>query len=116
VQFSRVGEFLAASQITGPRHNLLQIRLSQAPQGVPVAECLPPIGPSKHEPLDESELIASVLQGVSEASSRHASHHSVTHIRYVGNDSKPESVYAYLARKLVEHLESGGEFKQAQNP
>jgi hypothetical protein len=116
VQFSRVGEFLAVSQITGPRHNLLQLRLSEAPQGVPVSECLPPVGQRKHEPLNESELIASVLQGISEANSRHGSHHSVTHIRYVEDDNNPESVYAQLALKLVDHLESGGEFRQSQNP
>jgi hypothetical protein len=116
MQFSRVGEFLAAIQITGPRHNLLQLRLSEAPQGIPVSECLPPVGQRKHAPLDESELIASVLQGVSEANSRHGSHHSVTHIRYVEDDTKPESIYAHLALKLIDHLEAGGEFKKAQNP
>jgi hypothetical protein len=115
MQFSRVGDFLAASQITDLRHNLLQLRLSEAPQGIPVSECLPPVGQRKGEPLDESELIANVLQGVSEANSRLGSHHSVTHIRYVEDDTKPESVYAYLTIKLVEHLESGGEFKQAQD-
>ncbi|MEK8034920.1 hypothetical protein AACH06_29240 [Ideonella sp. DXS29W] len=115
MQFARVGDFLAASQITGPRHNLLQLRLGSQPQGVPVCECLPPVGKCQHEPLDKSELIANVLQGVSEANSRHGARHSVLHIRYVENDTKPESVYAFLALKLVEHLEVGGEFTEANN-
>jgi hypothetical protein len=116
MQFIRVGEFLAVSRITGPRHNLLQLRLSNQPQGIPVCECLPPIGQCQHEPLEESELVANVLQGVSDANSRHGTSHSVSHIRYVKNDTKPEVVYAYMALKLIEHLESGGEFTRAQNP
>jgi hypothetical protein len=115
MQFLRIGKFLAASRISGPRHNLLLLRLSQVPQGIPVCECLPPVGQCQHEPLDESELIANVLQGVGKANSRHGSHHSVAYIRYVKNDTKPEVAYAYIALKLVEHLESGGEFTPAQN-
>jgi hypothetical protein len=116
MQFLRLGEFLAVSRITGPRHNLLQLRVSNQPQGVLVCECLPAVGQCEHEPLSESELVASVLQGVSEANSHHGTRHSVSHIRYVKNDTKPEVVYAYMALKLIEHLESGGEFTQSQNP
>lgn len=116
MQFLRIGEFLAASRITGPQHNLLQVRLGNGAQEVPTCECLPSIGQSRHEPLDEAALVAHVLQGVSEANSRHESKYSVLHIRYVKNDSKPESVYAYLALKLVEHLESGGAFTQTTTP
>jgi hypothetical protein len=115
MQFVQVGEFLAAIKTTGPKHNLLQLRLGYAPQEVPVCERLPSVSRCRHAPLDESELIASVLLGVSEANFRFGSHHSVTHIRYVEDDTKPESVYMELASRLIERLETGGVFTKAKN-
>jgi hypothetical protein len=112
MQFARIGEYLAVSRITGPRHNLLQVRLATESQLAPVIECLPPQGGCTHEPMNEAEIVARVLEGVTEANAKLGCGYSVTHIRYVENDTKPEVVYAYMAFKLVEHLASGGEFVQ----
>lgn len=56
MHFVRLGEYLAASRITGPRHNLLQLRLEVGEQHEPICECLPPQGACNHEPLIEAEI------------------------------------------------------------
>jgi hypothetical protein len=111
MQFIRIGEYLAVSRITGPRHNLLQLRLASERQATAVeCEKLPPVGSCVHAPLDEQTLIAKVLEGVALANAELGTAYSVTHIRYVANDTKPESAYAYMALKLIERLARGGEF------
>jgi len=115
MHFVRLGEFLAASMITGPKHNLLQIRLSAGVQGELACECLPPQGECRHEPLVEADVIASVLEGLAEANSRLGTAHTITHMRYVQNDTKPEIVYGYLALKILEHMHSGGAFAEGKN-
>jgi hypothetical protein len=116
VQFTRIGEFLAASRITGPTHNLLMLKLGRPPQGRPVCEAVLSQGGCVHEPLDEAALIASVLEGVAEANVRFGSKHSVTHIKYVANDTKPEAIYGFLALEIIKRLETGGDFQQGTNP
>jgi len=96
MHFVRLGEFLAASRITGPKHNLLQIRLGSA-GGPPVCERLPAKGGCKHAPLTEDQLGAA---------------YAVSHIRYIENDTPPEVVYGFMAMRIVEHLHNGGEFTQ----
>ncbi|MBN3002290.1 hypothetical protein JW897_00935 [Chromobacterium alkanivorans] len=115
MHFVRLGAFLAATMITGPKHNLLQIRLGTGVQGTPTCECLPSHGECQHEPLIEEEIIAHVLEGTSEANSRLATSYTVSHIRYVQNDTKPEVVYGYLTLKIIEHLQAGGVFQESQN-
>jgi hypothetical protein len=116
MQFVRLGAYLAVTRITGPSHNLLQIRLGPGSRERPECECLPAQGngnPEK-EPLDELKIVAGVLEGVDAANKMFGCKHEVTHIRYVEGDSRPESVYAYLATKIIEQLESGGEFIESQ--
>ncbi len=114
MQFVRLGAYLAVARITGPSHNLLQVRLGVGPQEKPECERLPVQVGHTGEPLDESKLVACVLEGVAEANKKFECKHAVTHIRYAENDSKPESVYAYLATEIIERLESGGEFIESQ--
>ena len=111
----RIGEYLAASHITGPRHNCLQLRLARGPQAHPICEQLPPIGDCKHDPLDEVALVRNVLEGVSQANLRGNTDYCVTHIRYAENDTGPVVVFALLASKIVEHLSSGGAFIEPAN-
>lgn len=115
MHFVRHGEYLAASRITGPRHNLLQLRLGVGEQHEPICECLPPQGACNHEPLVEAVIVASVLEGTSEANRRFGTSHVVTHIRYARNDTKPEVVYGLLALKILEQLHVGGTFVEGSN-
>jgi hypothetical protein len=110
MQFTRDGEYLAVSRVTGPTHNLLQVRLEVGPQGAPVCEKLPAVGRCVHEPLNEQALVACVLEGVAEANSKLGTSYSVASIRYVDNDTKPEKAYAYMAYTLVERLADGHEY------
>jgi hypothetical protein len=115
MQYVRIGDYLATSHVTGPRHNRLQLRLARGSQTQPICEQLPPIGACKHAPLDEVALIRNVLEGVSRANLRGNSDYCVTHIRYVENDTGPVVVFALLASRIVEHLSSGGTFIEQAN-
>lgn len=110
MHFVRLGEYLAASRITGPRHNLLQLRLGVGEQHEPICECLAPQGACNHEPLVEADIVSRVLEGTSEANRRFGTSYAVTHIRYVRNDTKPEVIYGVLAFKIIEQLHVGGTF------
>jgi len=114
MQFTRVEDYYAVSRITGPKHNLLLLRLEVGNQNIPECECLPPIGSCTHKPLNETELVAKVVEGVSEANAQFGTQYSATHIRYIQNDTGPEVVYGFLALKIIEHLVMGGQFLLAQ--
>ncbi len=111
MHFTQLGEFLAASRITGPKHNLLAIRLGGSGDPL-VCDRVPAMGGCKHTPLDEDQLIKNVLDGVAEANQQLGTTYAVSHIRYVENDTPPEVVYAFMAMRIVERLHNGGEFAQ----
>ena len=110
MHFSRNGEFFSVSRITGPHHNLLQIRLSKGDADATALECLPAIGSCTHPPLDSDKLLVAVLEGIAKANLELGTAYWAAHVRYVGNDTPPESVYGFLALSIVRHLESGGTF------
>lgn len=114
MRFTRIDNYLTASRITGPTHNLLQLRICTEPQVEPVCESLPAIGKCVHDPLNEKELVAMVVEGVMEANQQLGASYSVTHIRYVANDTKPEAIYGLLALKIIQHLVEGGEFIESK--
>lgn len=109
MQFVRIGEYLAVSRITGPSHNLLQVRLRSESGEAPMCECLP--SQESGARLDAELLVANVLAGIAEANEKFGVHYGVTHIRYIATDSKPESVYRQLAFKIIEQLETGAEYQ-----
>jgi hypothetical protein len=45
-----------------------------------------------------------VLQGVAAVNSRLGTKFAVTHVRYVRDDSKPESIYRVMAEALAQHF------------
>lgn len=114
MQFIRIGHYFCASHITGPKHNLLQLRLSEAVGGeAPILETLPAIGNCSHAPLNDEVVVAQVVEGVEDANRRLGTTFSVTHIRRVANDTGPEVLLAYMAGKIVERIVEGGEFQEA---
>jgi hypothetical protein len=115
MQFIRIGDYFAASHITGPKHNLLQLRLSNAVGGVaPILEMLPAVGNCSHAPLNNEVVVAQVIEGVEEANRRLGTTFAVTHIRRVANDTGPEVLLAYMAGRIVERIVEGGEFEEAK--
>lgn len=111
MQFVRLGEFFAAARITGPTHNLLQIRLGGPLDGFPICERLAGTGECRHKPLNEDQLVKHVLRGVAEANQHLGSAYVVSHIRYVENDTPPEEAYGFMAMRIVEHYHNGGAFE-----
>jgi hypothetical protein len=116
MQYVRLGEFFAVSRITGPSHNLLQMRLSNSPQGPIICEQLSATGVCRHGTLNEDAIAMAVLEGVTLANSQLGSSYVVSHIRYVENDTPPETVYGMLAVKILQHVHSGGVFVPGSAP
>lgn len=113
MQFFRVGEYLVVARITGPSHNLLQVLLSSVQEVGPTeVACLQlaSVKPGAPVRLNEALITSAVLQGVAEANSSFGTNYALVRLRYVADDSPPESVYRELAFRVVERLASGGEF------
>lgn len=114
MQFVRLGDYLCASHITGPKHNLLQLRLSTTVGvQVPVLETLPAVANSSNAPLSDEVVVEMVVEGVDEVNRRLGTSFRVTHIRRVANDTGPEVLLAYMAGKIIERIVKGGEFQEA---
>jgi len=115
MQFIRIGEYLTVSRVTGPVHNLLQLKVTTAPVAPSVCEPLPSIGKQAPSLLNEALVVAAVAAGLSEANTRLGTSYAASHIRYVVDDSLPESIYAHLASALITHLACGGTFNAASH-
>jgi hypothetical protein len=107
MQFGHTDGLLVASLITGPRHFLLQLRLSNEGLDAVPCESLPAFGSCQHGELDPGLIVEAVLGGMAEANQRFGSKFHPSHIRYVSNDSGPEDVYGVLAAALVKEVASG---------
>lgn len=115
MKFIRIGDYFSASHITGPKHNLLQLHLSDAAGGeAPILETLPAIGNCSHAPLKNEVVVAQVVEGVAETNRRLGTTFAVTHIRRVANDTGPEVLLAYMAAKIIERIVEGGAFQEAK--
>ena len=110
MHFIKLGDYFAASMITGPKHNLLKIRLAASATELLQVHCLPPQGQCKHEPLDEKAIVAAIQEGVAEANKELGANYAVSEIAYVQNDTKPEVVYGFMALSILRHLHSNGAF------
>jgi hypothetical protein len=105
MQFFQVGNFYGVSLISGPQHNLLQVRFGPHSLGKPGCEQLPAVGDrAVRQPLDENALITHVLNGAADANAQLGTSFYIAHIRYVQNDTKPESVYRHLSKELIKHV------------
>ncbi|MFC5524114.1 hypothetical protein ACFPPA_00005 [Rhodanobacter ginsengisoli] len=113
MQFVRKGDLLSVARITGSHDNLLQLRLSTGAAASPVVECLPGRRSFNHETLDLNKVLVAVLEGLAAVNQELGTSYSATHIRYVPNDSPPETVYGFLAMSLVRHFATGGTFVEA---
>jgi hypothetical protein len=113
MQFIKIGEYLAASRIAGPKHNLLQLRLAKSADEKLEVQCLPPQGGCAHGPLDRQALTEAVLEGVAEANKELGTSYAVSGIKYVQNDTKPEIVYGHIALSILRNLHANGSFTEA---
>ena len=107
MQFGRADSFLFVSRISGPKHNLLQVKLSPGPSTGLVCEELPPLGKGAYARLGREVISAAVLEGIAMANAAYGTSLCPIHIRYVADDSGPESVYGVLAEALIAEVASG---------
>lgn len=70
---------------------------------------LPPAGSCGCGTPDADKVLKNVLEGLSTANAKLGTDYRVTEIRFVEDDTPIEPVYAYSMRKLIEHIENGGE-------
>lgn len=105
MHYTRVGHFLSASRITGPKHNILQLELGAAACGGPAVERL---GPLDANALSEEAVVAAVMEGVAAANQRFSQSWAVSRLRYAPADSGPEAVYAHLSFSILATWDAGG--------
>lgn len=115
MDFSKSRRFYLVSRITGPTHNLLIIRLVRSDENVePAVQMLPPNGGCGCGPLDANAVLDNVLNGAAEANAEFGTNYKVAEVRFVEDDSRNETIYAYMTKKLIEHIERGGEFTESK--
>ena len=103
-RFSRDGDWLSTSWITGPTHNRLSLRLSLVPSTeAPTIES----SVSEHGcgcgPVHEQVVLSEVQEAIEQARKLgHPVH--VTGIRFLRDDSRREGVYRHLAKLLIKEF------------
>jgi hypothetical protein len=108
--YSRQGEYLTISRITGPSHNLLQLRLTEVLDAEPQIERMPAMGTCVHGPLSDQAVLDSVKAGIAHANAELGTAYAIDRVRFVDNDCPPEGVYGMLAALVIRRLHSGAEF------
>lgn len=107
MQFGSVDGFLYVARITGPTHNLLQLKISTIAPSVLSCDELRAAGGCNHGKLDPAKIQEAVRMGVAAANTAYGTEFHSVHIRYVSNDSGPEDVYRLLAEVLVSRVATG---------
>jgi hypothetical protein len=111
MSYSKSKNFYLVTHITGPTHNLLIIRLTRANVEIaPKIQMLPPTSGCRCGPPDEEAVLENVKRGAAEANAQLSTNYQVAEVRFVENDSKNETVYAYMTQKLIERIEAGEGF------
>lgn len=103
MQVQRVGEFYAASYITGPTHNLLRLKLRfGSASDTCVVHVLPPVGECRHgNGLKADDIAPFICAGVERANAELGTSFRVERAEIVENDSPQPPVYEHLARHIV---------------
>jgi hypothetical protein len=113
VQFSKVGDRLQASRITGPTHNFLGLRVDVAmPERLLIAR-LQPIGKRGPSGIDEAKLVEAVMAGVARANSENGTSWHIVEITYVEDDTPVYGQYEICAHAIVQRLSRGEPFIQS---
>lgn len=107
MQFGSVDGFLYVARITGPTHNLLQLKISTIAPPVLSCDELGAAGGCNHGKLDPTKIQDAVRMGVASANAAYGTDFHPVHIRYVSNDTGPEDVYRLLAEVLVSRVATG---------
>ena len=104
MHFSKVGPFLSASRITGPKHNILQLEIGS---GDGVRTAVERLGDAGAISLSEDGVVSAVMEGLAAANERFQQSWTITRLRYAPADSGPEATYAHLAFSILANLAAG---------
>lgn len=109
--YNKSRNFYLVTHITGPTHNLLIVRLVKSDVEItPQVKVLPRAGGCRCGLPDADAVLQNTARGVVEANALLGTNYQVAEVRFVENDSRNETVYAYMAQKLIERIEAGEEF------
>ncbi|NMO21076.1 hypothetical protein HPC49_48015 [Pyxidicoccus fallax] len=110
MHFSQANGVYRVVRVTGPKHNLLGLRLAPRDEGgsVEVIDLETGRSPPRLAPED---VKTAVLRGLQRANDSFATHYRPLRIEFVGSDSPPAGAYEELAFALVAHLAGGGDWK-----
>lgn len=103
MQVRKVGQVYTVARITGPQHNFLGLVLTDEVVPVPTVERLQMEEPgTPPRTLEESQLLAAVQRGITEANQQRGTHFQVATVQYVVTDTPKIAVYTLLARTIAE--------------
>lgn len=85
---------------------MLQLQLASCPSSLPSIEVLPSIGTGPTV-LRPQEVLRFVIAGVAAANAELQTEYYLGKVRFVENDSGPESIYQQLATFIVKHVVHG---------
>lgn len=93
----------SAQHVTGPTHNILQLKLGRGPARDFGVVVLPPVGTHRdHAGLTSEDVVVPIRDGVARANSELGTDFAVLEARIVEDDSPQPAVYEYIARKIIE--------------
>jgi hypothetical protein len=95
------GEYIEASLITGPTHNTLWLRLTDAPEDSFQIERQPPRLPIGNERIDEQAVIEAITFGVHYVSTHVQAQYHIRAVKYHFDDTARYIIYALLAHHIT---------------
>lgn len=102
MQVTRDRDWYQVVRITGPSHNLLALRLSDAGDQQPAIERVLMSGEASV--IEGDDVQKQVLEGVHEANAQFGTNYKVTAIRFVATDTPSSGVYRTMAKAIVEYI------------
>ncbi|HWA82226.1 MAG TPA: hypothetical protein VG820_02240 [Fimbriimonadaceae bacterium] len=104
----RYGSFWLVARITGPTHNSLLIDLREdEPADSMIVAAEPTDGEVKQGSLDPTKIKQSLLEGIQRSNEEFGTRFWAKEARYFEGDTPGESVYAFLAERVIRHIVEG---------
>ena len=93
-------------RITGPKHNLLGIQLSEHPPQKPLTIEILNRDAKDSDPLHGNGVAEQVMLGIEQASSMYGRPYFVEKIQYLTTDSPPISIYKELTLEIIRRVQA----------
>lgn len=96
------------ARITGPSHNLLAIRLSEADENIEVVPL--PIKANEKVRITPQDVLCQVKSGLSSINQELGKEYFISEIQFLPSDTYSPTVYEMLTRELIKRIDVGGNF------